>query len=105
VTNLKYTEVADGDNTSLVVTWDAAISPFCGDVLLYLVTLSSQEASNVISNSVTLTDLSKLIATFHNLRNATYNLTVAAINRAGSGMISMRMLTIGNGISTISQEG
>ena len=60
-----------------------------------------------MSNSITLTDLSKLIATFHNLRNATYSLTVAAINRAGIGMTSMHMISTAstdNGISTTSQK-
>ena len=41
VRNLIYREVADGNNASLIVTWDPAVNPSCGGVLVHSITLSS----------------------------------------------------------------
>ena len=101
VRNLIYREVADGNNASLIVTWDPAVNPSCGGVLVYLVTLSSshQGCCNVKDNIIVVTDLSNLSATFSNLRSIPYNLTVAAVSRTGVGETSMFMITITRGIN------
>ena len=87
VRNLNYTKVGDGDNTSLIVTWDPAVNPQCGGVLLYLVTISS--SCSVMDNIIIVTDLSKSTATFSNLRNIGYNVTVAAVSRTSVGVTSI----------------
>ena len=99
--NLNYREVADGNNASLTVTWDPAVDPNCGDVLVYLVTLSSshQDCCNVKDNIIVVTNLSNLSATFSDLRNIAYNVTVAAISRIGVGVTSMFVITITRGIN------
>ena len=72
-----------------MVTWDAANSPYCG-VLYYIVMISSDEHSNIMNDTVNVTDLSMLTATFYNLRNDTnYNVTVTPFNRVGAGNVSM----------------
>ena len=97
---VKNLKAIDDSNASLIITWDAAASSSCEDVLLYLVTISyHQDHSNVMSNSVIVTDLSKLTATFSNLRKAVYNVTVAAVNRIGVGMTSMVMTNLTSGIN------
>ena len=57
---------------TITVTWDAANSPYCGEVLYYIVMISSDEHSNIMNDIVNVTDLSLLTATFSNLMNDTY---------------------------------
>ena len=67
----------------IVVTWEPASSPYCGEVLYYQVVISSDEHVNIANNIVSTIGLT---ATFLNLRNNTfYTITVTAVNKAGSG--------------------
>ena len=69
------------NDINIIVTWDAANSPYCGGVLYYIVMISSD---NIIIDTVNVTDLT---VTFHNLRNDTnYDVTVTAYNRVGTRM-------------------
>ena len=69
---------------NIIVTWDAANSSYCGGVLYYIVMISSDEHSNIMNDTVNVTDLT---VTFYNLRNDTnYDVTVTAYNRVGAGM-------------------
>ena len=69
---------------TIIVSWDAAESPYCGGVLYYIVMISSDEYSDIITVKAT---PSTATYTFSNLRNDTnYNITVTAVNRAGAGM-------------------
>ena len=62
---------------TITVTWDAANSPYCGEVLYYVVMISSDEHCNIMNDIVNVTDLSLLTATFTNLKNDTnYDVTV-----------------------------
>ncbi|XP_065914777.1 low-density lipoprotein receptor-related protein 5-like isoform X2 [Dysidea avara] len=68
----------------IIVTWDPASSPYCGEVLYYQVVISSDEHVNIPNNIVNATCLA---VTFLGLRsNTTYTITVAAVNKAGIGM-------------------
>ena len=68
----------------IMVTWDPASSPYCGEVLYYKVVISSDEHVNIPNDIVNVTCLT---ATFLGLRsNTTYTITVAAINKAAVGM-------------------
>ena len=70
---------------TITVTWDVANNPYCGEVLYYIVMISSDEHSNIMDDIVNITSL--LTATLSNLRNDTnYNVTVTAYNRIGAGM-------------------
>ena len=83
VTDLQVMNIFDCNTNTFDITvrWDAAYSPYCGEVLYYIVVISSHEHFNITVN-VTLFN-----ATFSNLRNDTnYNITVIAVNRAGAGM-------------------
>ena len=68
----------------IIVTWDPASSPYCGEVLYYQVVISSDEHVNIPNDIVNATCLA---VTFLDLRsNTTYTITVAAVNKAGIGM-------------------
>ena len=68
----------------IIVTWDPASSPYCGEVLYYRVAISSDEHTNIPNNIVNTTCLT---TTFLDLKsNTTYVITVNAFNRAGSGI-------------------
>ena len=68
----------------IIVTWNPASSPYCGEVLYYQVVISSDEHVNITNNAVNTTSLT---TTFLDLRsNTTYAITVAAVNRAGVRM-------------------
>ena len=85
--NLKVLNIFDcNTNTaSIIVTWGFADSPYCGEVLYYIVTISSDEHSNNIMDNVTV-----LNAIFTNLTSdIKYNITVTAFNRAGAGMATV----------------
>lgn len=73
---------------TIIVSWDAAESPYCGGVLYYIVVISSDEYSNIIYLTVNVTvSTATYTHTFSNLRNDTnHNITVTAVNRAGAGM-------------------
>ena len=69
---------------SITIQWDPANSPYCGPVLYYVVNIApSENISDMIINA------SKSNTEFLNLINGTlYNISVAAVNRAGIGPIS-----------------
>ena len=70
---------------NITLSWVAANSSYCGGVLDYIVTISSDEHYNITNDTVVVTLFN---VTFSNLKNDTnYNITVAAINTAGAGMI------------------
>ena len=70
----------------IIVTWDPASSSYCGEVLYYQVVISSDEHVNILNDVVNVTCLT---ATFLGLRsNTTYTITVAAVNQAGSGIMT-----------------
>ena len=67
----------------IIVTWNPASSPYCGEVLYYQVVISSDEHTDIPTDFVNTTGLT---TTFLNLRNSTfYTITVTDVNRAGSG--------------------
>ena len=81
-------------NTTIIITWDPAISPGCGSVLYYNVIATSLADASDRNAIVT----SQTIAGFSGLMNGTsYNISVAAVNRAGSGPSSTINVT-GNAI-------
>ena len=81
------------NKTNITVTWDAATSPYCGEVLYYTVMISSDEHSSIMNDIVNVT--SPLTATFSNLRNYTmYDVTVTAYNRVDAGMTTTESLRI-----------
>ena len=82
-------------NTTITITWDPAISPSdCGPVLYYNVIAASLADASDRDTIVT----SQTIAGLSGLRNGTsYNISVAAVNRAGSGPSSTIIVT-GNSI-------
>ena len=81
-------------NATIIVSWDPANSANdCGPVLYYMTATSLADTSYRIT-IVT----SQTIAIFSGLRNGTsYNISVAAVNRAGSGPSSTIIVT-GNAI-------
>ena len=83
-------------NTTIIITWNPAISPDCGPVLSYTVS-----ATNLVDGSVRNPGrLSQRVAEFSNLIDGTnYNISVAAVNRAGTGPSSTIIVT-GNAIGT-----
>ena len=86
VTDLQVMNIFDCNTNTFDITvrWDAANSPYCGEVLYYIVMISSDEHFNITNDIINVTVFN---ATFSNLRNDTnYNITVTAINRAGAGM-------------------
>ena len=67
----------------IIVTWDPASSPYCGEVLYYQVVISSDEHTDIPNNIVNTTGLT---TPFLDLRDSTvYTITVTGVNRAGSG--------------------
>ena len=66
---------------TITVTWNNASSPYCGEVLYYIVMISSDEHCNIMNDIVNVTDLSSLTATFSNLKNDTnYDVTVITVH-------------------------
>ena len=73
--------------TEITVEWDEAVSPSgCGPVFYYIVTaVNLADASDMITIE-TLENVTEV----SNLRNCTsYDISVAAVNRAGTGPSSM----------------
>jgi len=80
------------------MVWDPADSPYCGPVLYYSVTIVN---SDDVSDMNT-TEISESTIKFSNLiSGTTYNISVAAINRAGTGPTS----TISVIIPVVDEEG
>ena len=77
--------------TSITVTWNTAISPYCG-VIYYQVVIS--HVGQLVSD-ITTTGLS---TTFHSLLgNTAYSITVVAVNRAGNGITGViNLITAGD---------
>ena len=72
----------DRSRNGITIEWDPADSPNCGPVLYYIVTIVN--AVNANDRNITLSSVTR--AEFSNLINGTfYNISVAAVNRAGSG--------------------
>ena len=77
--------------TNVIVTWINATSLYCGEVLYYMVQLSSD---NIIIDDRNVTDLSSLTVKFRNLsNNANYEVAVTAGNRVGVGMTITKNIT------------
>ena len=98
VTDLQVMNIFDCNTNTvdITVSWDAANSPYCGGVLYYIVMISSDEHSNIMKDTVIVTvstgDVTVFNATLANLRNDTkYNITITAVNRAGTGMTNAVM--------------
>ena len=85
-------------NTTVIITWDPAVSPNdCGPVLYYNVIATSLADASDRNTIVT----NQTIAGFSGLRNGTsYNISVAAVNRVGSGPSSTIIVT-GNAIGKL----
>ena len=80
MSDLKSTMIT---NTIIRVMWESADSIDCGPVLYYEVTIMNSSYTNTIKTSET-------NATFSDLINGTnYTISVAAVNRAGTGPSSM----------------
>ena len=78
-------------NTTITIIWDPAVSPSdCGPVLYYNVIATSLADASDRNTIVT----SQTIAGLSGLRNDTsYNISVAAVNKAGSGLSSTIIVT------------
>ena len=82
-----HTEISSLDspaktNTTITVEWDAANSSNCGPVLYYNVTI----VNSVNGTEMNTTTLNDRELKFFNLMSGTaYNISVAAVNRAGTG--------------------
>ena len=89
VQNLKNTTITDDE---IVISWDAASSLFCGDVLKYYVKISYDNGS-LVDKGVT----EQMNYTFNNLiSNTHYIILVLANNEAGNGSaITMIVQTTG----------
>ena len=74
---------------SITIQWNPVDSPYCGPVLYYVVAIEpSENISDMIINA------SKSSTEFLNLINGTlYNISVAAVNRAGTGPLSTTPVT------------
>ena len=85
VSNLRSTRITD---TTITVIWDDAVSPNgCGPVFHYSVTIMSSSFLNDM-------DTQQKRAEYSNLTNGTdYTISVAAVNRVGSGPSSMISVT------------
>ena len=83
-------------NTTIIITWDPADSPNdCGPVLRYTVTATSLDDDSISSPE----RLNIRVAEFSSLINGTfYNISVAAVNRAGTGPSSTIIVTGNTGI-------
>ena len=88
VSNLRSSIIT---NTTITIQWDPADSPSdCGLVFYYNVTIvnlcNAYDMNTVVTN--------QKIAEFSNLRNGnSYHISVAAVNRAGTGPSSMITVT------------
>ena len=72
----------ESSRNGITIEWDPADSPNCGPVLYYNVTI----VNSVNANDMNTTQLSVTRIEFCNLINGTsYNISVAAVNRAGTG--------------------
>ena len=83
VSNLRGSKIT---TNTITVEWDSADSPSgCGPLLYYNVTIvNAVNARDMNSTQVTVNR-----AEFSNLNNGTYyNISVAAVNRAGTGSVS-----------------
>ena len=79
-------------NTMIIVTWGLGITPSngCGLVLYYIVTIMN----SVEVTDMNITETSQTRAELSNLLNGTnYIISVAAVNRAGTGPSSMINVT------------
>ena len=78
-------------NTTITIVWDPAVSPSnCGPVFYYNVSIVNLCNAPAISTIVTY----QTTTLFSNLRNGnSYTISVAAVNRAGSGPSSMITVT------------
>ena len=86
VSNLRDTMVT---NTTITVVWNPADSPYCGPVFYYIVTAISL-ADDGDRNTI----VWEPRAEFSDLINGTnYSISVAAVNRAGTGPSSMINVT------------
>ena len=86
-------------NATITITWDPTVSPSdCGPVLYY--TLTATSLADASDRIIIVT--SQTVAVFSSLMNGTlYNISVAAVNRAGSGPSSTIIVT-GNAIGKYS---
>ena len=88
MSNLRSSITTD---TTIIITWDPADSSVdCGPVLYYTVSIvnlcNAPDMSMIVTNQT--------IAEFSNLRNGNlYHVSVAAVNRAGSGPSLMIIVT------------
>ena len=102
VTNL--TNTTNSEDT-ITVTWNNASSPYCGEILYYMVMISSDEHCNIMNAIMNVTDLSLLTATFSNLMNDTnYNITITPYNRVIAGMSTTVSIRTSSPISTQSNN-
>ena len=87
VPNLRSTRIT---KTTITVMWDDAVSPSdCGPVLHYDVTIMGSSFLNNMDTQQTRADYSNLP------NGANYTISVAAVNRAGTGTSSMITVTTG----------
>ena len=87
---------SDTTDTAIIITWDPADSPNdCGSVLRYTVT-----ATSLVDGSVRSPErLNQRVAEFSSLINGTnYAISVAAVNRAGTGPSSTIIVTGNTGM-------
>ena len=76
---------------AITIVWDPADSPNCGPVLNYTVTI----VNSVNANDMNTTQSNKTRVEFSNLINGTsYNISVAAVNRAGTGPASSTIIDV-----------
>ena len=77
-------------NATITIVWDPADSPNCGPVLNYNVTI----VNSVNGTEMSTTTLNDTRLEIFNLMSGTaYNITVAAVNRAGTGLTSTVTVT------------
>ena len=78
-------------NTTITIQWDPAVTlSYCGPVFYYNVTILNQCNAPDMSTIITY----QTTTVFSNLRNGnSYTISVAAVNRAGSGPSSMITVT------------
>ena len=93
MSNLRSTRIT---NTTITVKWNPAISPSgCGPILYYTVTIMSATDTNANETSET-------VVTFSNLEDGVqYNISVVAVNRAGTGPSHQISVTTGKSYSLL----
>ena len=70
----------------VVVTWENASSPYCGEVLFYIVMIESDVHTDIPNNIINHTDLTVLMVTFSSLMNNTkYTVSITPFNLIGKG--------------------